>query len=164
MNRRNLLGVIIILFSLGSWAQVAKLPAVTVPVFKKDSFFITKYGAKADGITINTSSITQAISACNKNGGGVVVIPPGIWSTGPLELLNNVNLHLQKNALLLFSKDFSQYKLVSTNWEGLPQMRNQSPISAVNAVNIAITGYGIIDGNGDAWRMVKKDKLTETQW
>jgi polygalacturonase len=43
-------------------------------------------------------------------------------------------------------------------------MRNQSPLSATNATNIAITGFGIIDGNGDAWRMVKKDKLTESQW
>jgi polygalacturonase len=43
-------------------------------------------------------------------------------------------------------------------------MRNQSPLSATNATNIAISGFGIIDGNGDAWRMVKKDKLTETQW
>src|SRR5690606_29371821 len=54
--------------------------------------------------------------------------------------------------------------LVEANWEGLPQMRNQSPISATNAENIAITGKGIIDGNGDAWRMVKKDKLTASQW
>jgi polygalacturonase len=75
-----------------------------------------------------------------------------------------VNLHLQKNALLQFTHDFSQYPLVAGNWEGLEQMRNQSPLSATNATNIAITGSGIIDGNGDAWRMVKKDKLTETQW
>ena len=54
--------------------------------------------------------------------------------------------------------------MVEANWEGLPQMRNQSPISATGATNIAITGKGIIDGNGDAWRAVKKDKLTETQW
>jgi polygalacturonase len=43
-------------------------------------------------------------------------------------------------------------------------VRNQSPISATNAVNIAIKGEGVVDGNGDAWRMVKKDKLTESQW
>jgi polygalacturonase len=75
-----------------------------------------------------------------------------------------VNLHLQKGAVLIFTTDFTQYPLVKGNWEGLEQMRNQSPISASDATNIAITGYGIIDGNGDAWRMVKKDKLTESQW
>lgn len=141
-----------------------KLPTIQQPVFKKDSFFVTKYGAKADGVTLNTAGIQNAINDCNKKGGGVVVIPAGFWLTGPIELKSNVNLHLQKAALLQFTKDLSQYKLVAGNWEGLSQMRNQSPLSATNAVNIAITGFGIVDGNGDAWRMVKKDKLTESQW
>ncbi|HEY6956471.1 MAG TPA: glycoside hydrolase family 28 protein [Flavisolibacter sp.] len=160
---------VVFLFSFLSIAictlgQNSKLPSVKEPEFKKDSFYITKYGAKADGITLNTSSIQNAIDDCSKKGGGIVVVPAGFWLTGPIELKSNVNLHLKKAALLQFTKDFSQYKLVSGNWEGLAQMRNQSPLSAANAQNIAITGFGIIDGNGDAWRMVKKDKLTETQW
>jgi polygalacturonase len=97
-------------------------------------------------------------------GGGVVVVPKGLWLTGPIVMKSNVNLHLQTGATLLFTKEFSQYSLVATNWEGLAQMRNQSPISAEGASNIAITGQGIIDGNGDAWRMVKKDKLSPGQW
>ena len=140
------------------------LPSAQLPSFKKDTFNIIKYGAKADGITVNTKYITNAINACNKNGGGVVLIPAGIWLTGPVELKSNVNLHLEKNSLLQFTKDFDAYHLVKGNWEGVPQMRNQSPVNATNAENIAITGSGIIDGNGDAWRMVKKGKLTETQW
>lgn len=132
--------------------------------FKKDTFNIVSYGAVADGITMNTKSINEAIAACNHKGGGVVLIPEGIWVTGPLVLSSNVNLHLARNAVLQFTKDLNEYPLVQGNWEGLPQMRNQSPISAKNVVNIAITGHGIIDGNGDAWRMVKKDKLNETQW
>ncbi|RYZ22051.1 MAG: glycoside hydrolase family 28 protein [Chitinophagaceae bacterium] len=145
-----------------SFAQ--KLPVVQKTSFKKDSLSITKFGAKADGVTLNTKSINDAIEAMSKKGGGVVVIPEGLWLTGPVELKSNVNLHLKRNALLQFTSDFSQYKLVEGNWEGLPQMRNQSPISATNATNIAITGFGIIDGAGEAWRMVKKDKLTESQW
>ena len=145
-------------------AQNTKLPVVKQTSFKKDSFYITKFGAKNDGLTLNTTAINNAINECNKKGGGVVVIPSGLWLTGPVEIKSNVNLHLKKNALLQFTSDLSQYKLVAGNWEGLPQMRNQSPISATNATNIAVTGEGIIDGNGDAWRMVKKDKLSETQW
>jgi len=155
-------GFLIFLFSAS--AQNNKLPIVKQTAFKKDSFYVTKFGAKADGITLNTNSINTAINECSKKGGGVVVLPGGLWITGPIELKSNVNLHLQKNALLQFTDDFAQYKLVAGNWEGLPQMRNQSPLSANGATNIAITGFGIIDGNGDAWRMVKKDKLTETQW
>jgi polygalacturonase len=140
------------------------LPQVKETKFKNDTLSILKYGAKDDGITLNTRSINEAITACSKKGGGVVLIPAGFWLSGPLQLKSNVNLHLAKNALLQFTKDFKQYKLVEGNWEGLPQMRNESPISATGAENIAITGEGIIDGNGDAWRMVKRDKLTESQW
>jgi polygalacturonase len=140
------------------------LPVVARTAFKKDTISILNYGAKNDGLTLNTNSINQAIKTCNQRGGGVVVVPAGLWLTGPIELKSNVNLHLKKNAFLQFTKDFDQYPLVEGNWEGLPQMRNQSPIWASNQQNIAITGYGIIDGGGEAWRMVKKEKLTESQW
>ncbi len=89
---------------------------------------------------MNTKAINAAIDACNKKGGGVVVVPSGLWLTGPVVLKSNVNLHLKKGALLQFTKDFNQYQLVEGNWEGLPQMRNQSPASATNATNIGITG------------------------
>ena len=141
-----------------------QLPVIQQAVFKKDTFRIKEYGAVADGLTINTRAIQAAIDACSKKGGGIVLVPGGLWITGPIVLKNNVNLHLAKNALLQFSKDFNQYPLVKSNWEGLPQMRNQSPLSADNQQNIGITGFGIIDGGGEAWRMVKKDKLTESQW
>ena len=160
MNSRWLSTGVFVLLSLISFSQ----PVVQQTSFKRDSFYITKFGARNDGLYLNTISINNAIDECSEKGGGVVVIPPGLWLTGPLVLKSNVNLHLQKNALLQFTDDLTQYKLVAGNWEGLPQMRNQSPVSATNAENIAITGYGIIDGNGDAWRMVKKDKLTASQW
>jgi polygalacturonase len=140
------------------------LPRVQSPVFKRAIFNITNYGAVADGISLNTKSINAAIEDCNTKGGGEVIIPKGLWLTGPIVLKSNVNLHLEKNSVLQFTTDFNQYALVKGNWEGLPQMRNQSPVSANNVVNIAITGYGIIDGAGDAWRAVKKEKLTESQW
>lgn len=167
MNKLRILALTFASFaSLNLWAndEPHKLPQVPLPNFKNDTFNIVKYGAKPDGLSLNTRSINDAILACNKNGGGVVLVPTGMWLTGPVELKSNVNLHLQKNAVLLFTKDFDQYPLVKGNWEGLPQMRNQSPISATAQQNIAITGFGIIDGGGEAWRMVKKDKLTEGQW
>jgi polygalacturonase len=155
----------VLLFVCGVFSSCAQsLPSVHEPVFKKSVFNIVDYGAVADGITLNTKSINAAIDDCSKKGGGTVIIPKGLWLTGPLVLKSNVNLHLEENALLQFTTDFDQYPLVKGNWEGLQQMRNQSPISASDATNIAITGSGIIDGGGDAWRMVKKGKLTETQW
>lgn len=139
-------------------------PVILSPVFKKDTLSILRHGAVGNGYTLNTKSINAAIDALNKRGGGVVLVPPGLWLTGPIVLKSNINLHLSAGATLLFTKDFDQYPLIKANWEGLPQMRNQSPVSAIDASNIAITGRGVIDGNGDAWRMVKKEKLTESQW
>jgi polygalacturonase len=144
-----------------SWAN---LPRIQVPVFKKDTFNITRFGAKPDGITLNTEAINKAIEACSVAGGGVVYVPQGVWLTGPIVLKSNVNLYVSRAALLQFTGDKSQYKLVATNFEGKKTVRNQPPISGRDLENIAITGEGVIDGNGDVWRAVKKDKLTESEW
>ena len=148
----------------GSAQQNWVLPKVITPTFKAVTYNISKYGAVPDGYKLNTAAIQKAIDECNANGGGTVQIPNGLWLTGPIVLKSNVNLNLATGATLLFTKDKSQYPLVKANWEGYEQMRNQSPISAKGATNIGITGKGIIDANGDVWRMVKKDKLTENQW
>lgn len=141
-----------------------KLPVVISPKFKKDTVSIVKFGAVPDGHTLNTKAINKAIETLAKKGGGVVLVPAGLWLTGPIVLKSNINLHIAASSTLLFTADKSQYPLVKANWEGLEQMRNQSPISATGASNIAITGRGIIDGNGDVWRSVKSDKLTAGQW
>jgi DNA sulfur modification protein DndE len=140
------------------------LPEIYEPHFKKDTISIVAFGAKADGVTLNSKSINDAIDASSSKGGGVVMIPPGLWLSGPVVLKSNVNLYLAPNAILQFTTDFDQYPLIETTYEGLKAMRCQAPLSAVNAENIAITGKGILDGAGDAWRIVKKDKLTESQW
>jgi polygalacturonase len=144
-----------------SWTN---LPTVTQPVFRKDTVSILAYGAKPDGVTLNTRAINSAILSCSQQGGGVVMVPAGLWITGPIELKNNVNLHLKKSAMLLFTTDKRQYALVEGTYEGKRAARNQSPISGINLENVAITGQGIVDGNGDAWRAVHKSQLTDGQW
>jgi polygalacturonase len=141
-----------------------EMQAVKQPFFPKYAVNILSFGAKGDGITLNTQAINNAIKDVNSKGGGKVVIPEGLWLTGPIELLSNVNLYTEQNALIIFSNDFSTYPIIQTSFEGLETRRCQSPISARNAENIAITGYGSFDGSGDAWRPVKKDKLTTAQW
>ncbi|PZP41247.1 MAG: glycoside hydrolase, partial [Pseudopedobacter saltans] len=152
-----------IALGLGFGHLVAQ-PVIKQPIFKKDTINIVQNGAVADGLILNTKSIQKSIDECSQKGGGIVKIPTGLWLTGPIQLKSNVNLYLAANSVLLFTKDFTQYPLVQGNWEGLPAWRNQSPISGTDLQNIAITGSGIIDGNGDAWRMIKKDKLTEAEW
>ncbi|HET9503228.1 MAG TPA: glycoside hydrolase family 28 protein [Hymenobacter sp.] len=142
----------------------AELPTVRQAQFKKDTFNLRQYGAVADGQTLNTSAFQKAIAACAANGGGTVQVPAGLWLTGPIVLQNNVNLHLANGALVQFTPDRTQYPLVKTTWEGEEAIRSQAPISGVDLQNIAITGNGTFDGNGDVWRPVKKSKLNESEW
>ena len=144
-----------------SWTN---LPVIRRPQFRADTFSIVKYGAVADGMTLNTKAINAAIDACSGRGGGVVLVPAGLWSTGPLVLRSNVNLHIDRAAILQFTADKDQYPIVAGNWEGHPAARCQSPIAGTDLENIAITGGGIIDGNGDSWRWIAKDRLSEAEW
>ena len=141
-----------------------EMPVVEQPTFPDYEVNIVAYGAKNDGKFLNTEAINNAIKAVNAKGGGKVIIPEGLWLTGPIVLLSNVNLYTERNALILFTDDFEAYPIINTSFEGLETRRCQSPISARNAENIAITGYGTFDGAGDSWRPVKKDKLTASQW
>lgn len=141
-----------------------EMPKVSLVSFPSLVVSIKDYGAVEGGFEKNTKAIEKAIYEVSKKGGGTVKIPRGIWLTGPITLRSNINLHLEDGALLLFSKDFNDYPLVDTSFEGLNTTRCTSPINALSAVNIAITGKGVIDGNGDAWRPVKKGKMTASQW
>lgn len=173
MNNKNFISLLLACFQVifgkaqsstdvhYSWTN---LPVIGQPSFKKDSFNILRYGAVADGLTLNTASINKAITECSNQGGGVVLIPGGLWLTGPIEMKSNVNLHIMRDAILLFTTDFNQYPLVEGIYEGRRSARNQSPIFGANLENIAITGRGVIDGSGEVWRMVGKDRLTEEEW
>ena len=140
------------------------MPVIKKSVFPNYNVSIVSYGAIADGVTLNTNAINKAISDVSERGGGKVIIPSGIWLTGPIDLQSNVNLHLEYGALLLFSSDFNLYPLVQTVFEGLETRRCKSPITGQNLENIAITGKGAINGSGDAWRPLKKSKVTDGHW
>lgn len=141
-----------------------KMPQVKETNFPNRVVSIEQYGAKSGGIVKNTEAFKKAIVETNQKGGGKITVPRGIWLTGPIELKSNINLHLEDGALIIFSKDFNDYPLIETSFEGLNTTRTVSPIYAKDVQNIAITGNGVIDGNGDAWRFVKKGKMTDSQW
>lgn len=139
-------------------------PAILLPSFPDKQFNIVDYGAVGDGKTMNTEAIAKAISACTKAGGGKVVIPAGIWLTGPMQLQSNLNLHVAKGALVIFSPQRTDYPLIETWYEGRLEYRCMPPLFGENLENIAITGAGVFDGSGEVWRPVKKSKLTTRQW
>ena len=137
-------------------------PEISIPVFPDRVFSIMDFGAVGNGRTLNTEAFAKAIDTCAKLGGGKVIVPRGIWLTGPIKFQSNINLHLEKGALVLFSSNHSLYPIFrsanSKNFMVCP------PVYGYNLENIAITGEGIMDGAGETWRQVKKSKTTEAQW
>jgi polygalacturonase len=126
---------------------------VVVPVFANKSYSIVDYGAKSGGVINNSEAFKKAIAACFKNGGGKVVVPAGKFLTGPIHFDNNVNLHLEDGAEILFSTKSSDYPLVRTSFEGTELMNHSPLIYAYNKKNVAVTGKGILNGqaNNDNW-------------
>lgn len=139
-----------------------QMPEIKPPKFSGKNFIVSEFGAIGDGLFKNTEAFNKAIEECAKAGGGHVVVPAGSWLTGPIQLMSNVDLHLEKGALVIFSPDHNDYKLIQI--PGSRTFNCQAPISGFNLENIAVTGEGLFDGNGQTWRPVKKSKLTTNQW
>jgi polygalacturonase len=133
------------------------MPPVQAPCFPERIFDVRDFGAVSDGTTVNTEAFRRAIEACHEQGGGLVLIPAGAWATGPIHLRSNVNLHLEKDALVRFSTRFADcLPVVFTRWEGI-ECYNYSPlIYAWDCQDIAVTGEGTFDGQGEAWWHWKK--------
>lgn len=123
---------------------------IIAPVFKNQDFNIVDFGAVGDGVTDCSDAFKEAIAKCNAAGGGRVVVPAGTFFTGPIHLKSNVNLHIEKEATVLFTRDTKKYlPQVLTRFESV-ELMNYSPfIYAYEQENIAITGQGILDGNSD---------------
>ncbi len=129
-----------------------ELPIVPEPVFSERVFDIRGYGAVADGSTSNTEAFRRAVEDCYTQGGGTLRVPQGDWLTGPIHLRSNTCLHLERGAVVRFSTRFDDYlPVVFTRWEGV-ECYNYSPlIYAIDCENIAVTGAGAFDGQGEAW-------------
>jgi len=140
------------------------MPKVLCPVFRETTISITDCGGVGDGKLLNTSAFERGMQLLSEKGGGTLRIPFGVWYTGPIVFRSDINLHLDKGAVILFTTDLNAYPLVKTSFEGQEGYRCQSPISGRDLKNIAITGDGAINGSGQAWRPLKKGKVTEDFW
>jgi polygalacturonase len=121
------------------------------PKFPKRVFNIINYGAKPGVEDYKNNAINSAINAAAAVGGGTVIIPKGIWYTGPITLKSNINLHLEDSAVIKFSTNPEDYlPRVFTRFEGWDCMNYRPLIYAYGENNIAITGKGILDGQANA--------------
>lgn len=141
-----------------------EMPAYQLPQIPNYSINLSDFGAIGDGVTNNSAAFAKAVQHLAEKGGGELVVDAGIWLTGPIEFTSRMRLHLKRGSVLLFTRDRSQYQLIKSTFEGNEAFRCQSPISGENLTDIAIVGEGVIDAQGDAWRPVKKGKMTAGQW
>jgi polygalacturonase len=137
------------------WGAVAGiLERIRPPSFPALECNITRYGAVPGGQQPATAAIRRAVEDCAARGGGRVLVPSGIFATGPIVLQSHIELHLAEGATLRFSADPAQYlPVVLTRWEGIECMNYSPLIYARDARDIAITGKGTLDGSAgdDNW-------------
>ena len=154
MKRRSFLALPLAIPAFGLDERADILNRIKVPQFPEREFDISKFGAVEGGKKDSTDAIRKAIAACAAAGGGRVVVPEGVFLTAAIHLKSGVNLHVMKNATLLFNRDPKLYlPVVFTRWEGT-ECINYSPfIYAFEQNNIAISGGGTLDGNAncDYW-------------
>ncbi|MCX2476803.1 glycoside hydrolase family 28 protein [Pedobacter sp. MC2016-05] len=130
------------------------MPAVKYPDFTGvKRFSIVDFGAVLGDKIKNSKAIAAAIDQANRENGGIVVVPEGQWLTGKIQLKSNVNLHLNRGAVLLFSEDPNDYlPAVHSSWEGM-ECYNYAPlIYAYQCKNIAITGEGEVKAKMEIWK------------
>lgn len=136
--------------------NVKAVEAVQIP---QNEVSIRDFGAVGDGVTLCTEAFDKAISKVSKLGGGRVIVPEGVWLTGPIMLKDNIELRIEQNAIVSFSPDKSLY--LDKNEKA---SRVYPCIRASKRKNIAITGKGVLDGGGQLWRPVKRSKVSDVEW
>jgi polygalacturonase len=141
------------------WESVPEILArIKPPTFPAHDFPVTQFGAVAGGETDCTEAFAAAIEACTKAGGGRVVVPPGVFLSGAIHLKSRVNLHVSEGATIRFATNPAAYlPVVFTRFECIELMNYSAPIYAFEQTDIAITGNGTLDGQGEVWhRWIKQ--------
>ncbi|MBO5613565.1 MAG: right-handed parallel beta-helix repeat-containing protein [Prevotella sp.] len=133
------------------------IPQVKQPVLKEAQINIKDYGAVGDGKTDCTKILQNAIDDLSAKGGGQVNVPAGSWLVSPIALKSGINLHLEKGAMIILTPDRTKHMKVGAT-------KPMNGISALGCKNVAITGEGIINGNGIYWRAAKHSKYSDTEW
>jgi hypothetical protein len=120
---------------------------------------IRDFGAKGDGVTLDTKALQAAIDACNKDQGGTVLVPAGTFVIGTTELKSNVTLHIAAQGILLGSGhglDYFPANAIPLHGDSTLEDGNTGLLFAVNAENITVEGPGMIDGRGSQFHGPKR--------
>jgi polygalacturonase len=143
MHWKLLAAMMLVSGSCGFSFAETTAPQIPAPVIPSATFDITAYGAKGDGVTPATEAIQKAVDACAKAGGGHVIVPAGDYLIGPFHLASNLDFHLDRGATLKLMNDLDKYPKGGKGYE--------NAIVATDCHDLAITGEGTIDGQGQPW-------------
>lgn len=114
-------------------------------------YHVRTYGAAGDGSALDTAAIQKAVDACAAGGGGTVRIPAGRYLTGPIFLRSCIQVEIEAGAVLLGSTNFNDYPPIDGRWEGVHHKVYASLFTGQGLHDIAITGRGVLDGQGAGW-------------
>ena len=119
---------------------------------------ITEYSALSEGGKNWSRAFSEALETLRVQGGGVLTVPPGVYPTGPIQLYSGVTLDVQSGAEIRFLQDIGAYPLVDIEFEGIPGKGYMPCLYARDARNIAVTGFGTLNGQGSYWWKLFKEK------
>lgn len=134
---------------------------IILPKIPEKAYNIKDFGGVGDGKFINTAAFEKAISSISEKGGGKLIVPIGIWLTGPIQLRSNIDFHVEEGAIVQFSNDINLFPLRESS---SGKIDVTPPIWGDNLHDVSFTGKGIFDGAGEAWRPVKKSKVSDFEW
>jgi len=172
MKRFFFLSLLLLCFHVGRVsAQIPEYEALPISVAQPslpnipDRWVDLKdFGGVGDGVTSNTEAFARAIAALSKQGGGHLRVSAGLYLTGLISLKDKIDLHLEKHAVILFSPDKTEF-FKRDKVTGKPVSDKATPcITASSREDVSITGEGILDGNGEWWRAVKRSKVSDVEW
>ena len=120
---------------------------------RTQTFDVKKFGARSDGLTLETRALQKAIDTCAKNGGGTVIFPPGRYLTGTLFLKSQVSLELDSGAILLGSPRLEDYPPTTSSIRSYTDnYTERSLIFGEHLQDVTLLGRGVIDGQGAAFK------------
>lgn len=132
------------------WTMVETIVSrIEAPRIPDRIYRVAEFGAAGDGAADARPAILAAIAKATAEGGGRVVLSPGVWlSRGPIQLQSRIDLHLEPGAHLLFAPEPELYlPVVETRWEGTRVLSYSPLIYARDVEDVALTGGGTLDGN-----------------
>ncbi|MDR0376710.1 MAG: glycoside hydrolase family 28 protein [Spirochaetaceae bacterium] len=124
---------------------------------------IASFGALGDGLTDNSAAFAAALNALRESGGGTLTIGKGVWRTGPIRVFSHTTLAVEEGAEISFIPEIERYAPVFTRWEGVECYGMHPLVFADGERGAAVVGKGVLNGNGQVWWDILRDKRRRDQ-